>query len=605
MKIRKDPSFHYDEEYIKLLEESVSRGEERQHRLRSAEATATTLSVEIHPIPCNVSPQVETTSFGKSVANESLEDCSDIYFMPFDSNCVQNITQQDDSNSPVKLRGSLSQELKQEPEDRRQEGDLSLVNKHSDPSDIERQDITTFRRNSSTRLDFLNINTHILSVSSSVCTDMSTNEGSSIPEACECGKSDCGSCNPTGNSGAHATDTADESQEQIGVSDQEITETMAQASNRIQELCMQVKTLEKIVTSQHQTIEALRESGNDASGTDRSRSQRKTKEGKNKKVRVEIEKERTLRVLQSSIRGETMKSNDTTAESDGYSSEDGVNMKAMKKKMTAVQRERCNKRTASRLEQAGAMFPEDDYETSDSSGNESCNFKNKCRHSRQVKSGSKVKKRPVKRTELWPHTLANEEETEEVTHENISLAKFYTCFTSIMLDCDRGQSRGRSSLLHAISLVLECLFWPDARAFHNIVMHKIEQGKIDWASDFESLAEDFIDKKVRLSFKSKGSSGSNSYRSGSNYNGGYSNNNRKGFSKGTGYTDRRATGKNSSVYNSVCRQYNFGTCKYGTKCFRWHVCWTCAEAGKPGEFHQALTHNNSSSTKSKQGEPRS
>ena len=26
VKIRKDPSFHYDEEYIKLLEESVSRG---------------------------------------------------------------------------------------------------------------------------------------------------------------------------------------------------------------------------------------------------------------------------------------------------------------------------------------------------------------------------------------------------------------------------------------------------------------------------------------------------------------------------------------------------------------------------------------------------
>ena len=151
--------------------------------------------------------------------------------MPFDSNCVQNITQQDDSNSPVKLRGNLSQELKQEPEDRRQEGDLSLVNKHSNPSDIERQDITNFRRNSSTWLDFLNIDTHILSVSSSVCTDMSTNEGSSIPEACECGKSDCGSCNPTGNSGAHATDTADESQEQIGVSDQEITDTMAQASS--------------------------------------------------------------------------------------------------------------------------------------------------------------------------------------------------------------------------------------------------------------------------------------------------------------------------------------------------------------------------------------
>ena len=110
-------------------------------------------------------------------------------------------------------------------------------------------------------------------------------------------------------------------------------------------------------------------------------------------------------------------------------------------------------------------------------------------------------------------------------------------------------------------------------------------------------------KKVRLSLKSKNSAGLSSYRPG-NYNGGY-NNNRRGFSKGTGYTDRRATGKNSSLYNSVCRQYNFGTCKYGNKCRLWHVCWTCAEAGKPGEFHRALTHVSSSSTQQKQGEPRS
>ena len=117
--------------------------------------------------------------------------------------------------------------------------------------------------------------------------------------------------------------------------------------------------------------------------------------------------------------------------------------------------------------------------------------------------------------------------------------------------------------------------------------------------NFDILAEDFIDKKVRLSLKAKSSAGTNSYRTG-NYNGGY-NNSRKGYSKGTGFNDKRATGKNSSLYNSVCRQYNFGTCKYGTKCNLWHVCWTCAEAGKPGEFHQALTHSNSSSTRQKKG----
>ena len=65
---------------------------------------------------------------------------------------------------------------------------------------------------------------------------------------------------------------------------------MAQASSRIEELSIQVKTLERIVASQHQTIVTLRESGNEASGTDRSRSQRNTKEGKNKKDRVESEK---------------------------------------------------------------------------------------------------------------------------------------------------------------------------------------------------------------------------------------------------------------------------------------------------------------------------
>ena len=209
----------------------------------------------------------------------------------------------------------------------------------------------------------------------------------------------------------------------------------------------------------------------------------------------------------------------------------------------------------------------------------------------------------MQRTELWPHIIANEEDEEEVTHENISLATFFTCFTSFMLDCNRGESRGRSSLLHAVSLVLECLFWPDARAFHNLTILKIEQDKIDWTADFDALAEDFIDRKVRLSLKSKSSTGASSNRSG-NYNGGY-NSSRRGFNRGTGYNDKRASSKNSSLYNSVCRNYNFGTCRFGSKCKLWHVCWTCAEAGKPGEFHQAITHGSSSSTKQKQGEPRS
>ena len=125
------------------------------------------------------------------------------------------------------------------------------------------------------------------------------------------------------------------------------------------------------------------------------------------------------------------------------------------------------------------MFPKDDFETTASSGNETCSVRHKCRHIRQVKSGAKVKKSPVMRTELWPHTISNEEDGEEVKSDTISLAIFFTCFTSIMLDCSRVESRGRSSLLHAISLLLKCLFWQDTRAFHNLVMVKIEQGRVN------------------------------------------------------------------------------------------------------------------------------
>ena len=76
-----------------------------------------------------------------------------------------------------------------------------------------------------------------------------------------------------------------------------------------------------------------------------------------------------------------------------------------------------------------------------------------------------------------------------------------------MMDCKSLEAKGRTSLLHAVSLVLEAFYWSEARSFHNIVMVKVEQDRLDWASDFGALAEDFIDRKVRQSVKSKGASG--------------------------------------------------------------------------------------------------
>ena len=255
--------------------------------------------------------------------------------------------------------------------------------------------------------------------------------------------------------------------------------------------------------------------------------------------------------------------------------------------MGRKKKSKCKKREAVLLKEAGARFPDQDFSATSSSGTDTDSGRDRCRHKRKVKSGASIKKRPVVRTELWPHTVANEEDGEEVTCDSISLAKFYSCFTLIMLDCRRSESRGRTTLLHAVSLVLEALFWAEARTFHNLIMVKIEQDRLSWSDDFTALAEAFIDKKVRGSIKSKGTAtagksgwygkSSGSYGKKGSY--GYSSNSSK-------YSSR-----NKPVYNSVCKQWNFTTCTYGERCNRWHMCWTCAEAGKIGEAHKASSHD--------------
>ena len=90
---------------------------------------------------------------------------------------------------------------------------------------------------------------------------------------------------------------------------------------------------------------------------------------------------------------------------------------------------------------------------SSSTGTDSSEGVKKYRSRRKVKSGAKVKKRPVIKTELWPHTIANEDDGEEVTSETIGLAKFLSCFTYIMVSCEKAESKGRAALLHAICLI--------------------------------------------------------------------------------------------------------------------------------------------------------
>ena len=182
------------------------------------------------------------------------------------------------------------------------------------------------------------------------------------------------------------------------------------------------------------------------------------------------------------------------------------------------------------------------------------------------------------RTELWPHTIANEEDGEDTTCEDISLAKFLKCFGIIMTTCEGKEAKGRPVLLLALTSMLEYLPWAEVRTFHNLVMVKLEQDRISWSSDFVGLAEMHLDKKVRQSLRAKTQPGNTSGNRASYRNSG------RGSS---GANECRRDGQSRFAFYNICRQWNDGNCTFGVKCRKWHCCGACGRGGKLGEPHQA------------------
>ena len=440
---------------------------------------------------------------------------------------------------------------------------------------------------SSTRGDFLNLSKCFLSVSSNFNTDtsdMSSNPDRDGGECEECTQSQVCGIHSLPSMSAGATNADDVMAKMLRT-----LELQHNVLRKVDILADEVKDLKFIISEQNVRINNMDKANNNlvesddyASGGVRRRV--KLKRGTEaKKDRIEEEKARTLSVARDFI---------TSPEEGDASAEDDLDIRALRKKMTGKHREQCNSKMSARLEEAGAMFPEDNFDTTSDSGTDYYSVNEKCQRSRQVKSGAKVKKRPVKYTELWPHTIAVEDDGEDVDCDNISLAKFFSCFTYIMLGCGTREARGRSCLLHAVSTVLEFLTWSDARTFHNIMVLKIEQGIMDWSTDFGPLAEKFVDKKVRLGLKSRNSgagrsSGAKGSYAGKSYGKGF------GGSNGFNYRGAGGTSKGRALYGAVCYQWNFGTCTYGKDCKRWHVCKACAESGKLGEQHKASTHESS------------
>ena len=131
-----------------------------------------------------------------------------------------------------------------------------------------------------------------------------------------------------------------------------------------------------------------------------------------------------------------------------------------------------------------------------------------------------------------------------------------------MIGCGSKVERaGRASLLNAFSSFYECLPWIEVRTFHNLVMTKIEQGRINWKSDFLVLAKKFLDHKVRLSLRSRGAAAGpiSSFKPG-----------RGSVPRGTGsYGYRQGsynTVKGKPSHSTVCKLWNSGTCGFGDRC---------------------------------------
>ena len=127
---------------------------------------------------------------------------------------------------------------------------------------------------------------------------------------------------------------------------------------------------------------------------------------RDKKSRVDEEKSRQYRLLTERTQRRDAQSEERSSIESEEVSDEGENMKSIRKKMSRKQRDQCSSRVSSCLRKAGTSFPEDTFETTESSGTDTVSssagtgsvkssVKGACSHShsKKVKSGAEVQKR--------------------------------------------------------------------------------------------------------------------------------------------------------------------------------------------------------------------
>ena len=600
--IKQDPAFKYDDESIKfLVNTSESREvnfEPRHHRISSEAATPTATATSTAAVNSIFASSSEQVAPLPPLLRENT-----FKSLPLILNKVSDSVKILSGSSVVFPSASQSSDAEcSTPNSVSSSVDFSAVVNKALYGEVQ------FRR-SSTDYGFLDADNNIfLSVSPAAHLEISgmafEDEVVGGGGKCECsGDNSCSDCAAGKAAGASVKEI--EAPPQLS----DILDLLVTMNKTVNTLTEDVKGLKENAVAQNSRIEQLeirsratsrassRSSSRVASCDEARQSQgasdlqggskpKKSTVGRKKKQsREEEEKLRSLQVVQEQLKElKEKQGSDRDIQAEGESSDDSLfNVKSLKKKMSRKEKKDCDRKVADRLEQAGGVFPDEDSSSSNgpnSSGTDSESGRRR-RSRRKVKSGAEVKKRPVIRTELWPHTVANEQDDEDLNSDTIGLQRFLSCFSLIMLNCGKVEKAGRANLLNAFSTVYECLPFTEARSFHNLVMLRLEQGEISWQEDFLSIAHKFLDRKVRLSLKSRGTvTGTSSF-------------NKSGRRYGS-----NSASKGKNLYGSICRNWNRGVCTYGEKCKFKHVCWTCAEAGKSSEKHKASACSNSAGHKS-------
>ena len=321
VKLRRDPNFVYEEDVLSAICNRDSRGKDH-------------LNLDTDSDSLSTASEVQGKEYSTSVYWSDID-------LPLINNPVSSYSQTLHTEN-LKYLAHLQQVLDSESQTKEEEQQLDFVN-------------TDSRKASSTRCDFLDVEGCFLSASSVVHTN--TSEMSSDPET-------------VGNMGEHSKAESDSSKTGLD----KTMDALLLAVSKIDKLTDKVCSMESLLKSQGARLDIIEGSIHESDNANDSQTRKKLDAAK--VARVEEEKGRQLKFLTDKLTSLGKKdSNSNSNSSDGSSreesesSDDGVNMKSLRQKMSKKKKKRCRRKMEERLKQAGTTFPDDDYETTSTSGN--------------------------------------------------------------------------------------------------------------------------------------------------------------------------------------------------------------------------------------------